>query len=125
MFDCEVRAIEPDVIAWRRHLHQYPEVSFEEVATTLWLEARLRYLEQGKDRNHWAERGDSAHPLLAWLADLRGQLTLLAPLVLHRRSMGLYCHGFFVLVRALCGALVWRCPPLNNARPLSMNTGDP
>ena len=42
MFDCEVRAIEPDLIAWRRHLHQNPEVSFEEVETTLWLEARLR-----------------------------------------------------------------------------------
>lgn len=42
MFDPEVRAIEPDLIHWRRHLHQHPEVSFEETQTTLWLEQRLR-----------------------------------------------------------------------------------
>ena len=42
MIDPEVRAIEPDLIRWRRHLHQHPEVSFEETQTTLWLEQRLR-----------------------------------------------------------------------------------
>jgi len=42
MFDPEVRAIEPHLIAWRRHMHQHPEVSFEETQTTLWLLARLR-----------------------------------------------------------------------------------
>ena len=42
MFDPEVRAIEPELIHWRRHLHQHPEVSFEETLTTLWLEQRLR-----------------------------------------------------------------------------------
>lgn len=42
MFDPEVRAIEPELITWRRHLHQHPEVSFEETQTTLWLLARLR-----------------------------------------------------------------------------------
>ncbi|MEZ4626618.1 MAG: hypothetical protein R2912_00385 [Eubacteriales bacterium] len=42
MFDPEVRAIESDLIRWRRHLHQHPEVSFEETQTTLWLEQRLR-----------------------------------------------------------------------------------
>ncbi|HWQ98348.1 MAG TPA: amidohydrolase [Clostridia bacterium] len=44
MFDPEVRAIEPELIAWRRHLHQHPEVSFEETQTTLWLFERLREL---------------------------------------------------------------------------------
>ena len=44
MFDPEVRAIEPELIAWRRHLHQHPEVSFEETQTTLWLVERLREL---------------------------------------------------------------------------------
>ena len=44
MFDSEVRAIEPELIAWRRHLHQHPEVSFEETQTTLWLVERLREL---------------------------------------------------------------------------------
>lgn len=42
MYDPEVRAIEPDLIAWRRYLHQNPEVSFEEVNTTRWLEQKLR-----------------------------------------------------------------------------------
>lgn len=47
MFDPEVRAIEPELIAWRRHLHQHPEVSFEETQTTLWLVERLH--EMGVD----------------------------------------------------------------------------
>ncbi|MBA4348080.1 MAG: amidohydrolase [Clostridiales bacterium] len=42
MFDPEVRAIEPDLITWRRYLHEHPEVSFEETQTTLWILARLR-----------------------------------------------------------------------------------
>ncbi|NLI53994.1 MAG: amidohydrolase [Clostridiales bacterium] len=43
----EVRALEETVVEWRRHMHRYPEVSFEEVETTAWLEARLR--ERGVD----------------------------------------------------------------------------
>jgi len=42
MFDPEVAALEPDLIIWRRHLHQNPEVSFEEINTTRWLEQMLR-----------------------------------------------------------------------------------
>ena len=42
MFDPEVRALEQDVITWRRHMHQNPEVSFEEVETTRFLEGLLR-----------------------------------------------------------------------------------
>lgn len=42
MFDPEVRAIETELIDWRRYLHQNPELSFEETQTTLWLERRLR-----------------------------------------------------------------------------------
>jgi len=42
MFDPEVRALEPDVIAWRRHMHRFPEVSFEETQTTRFLEELLR-----------------------------------------------------------------------------------
>ena len=42
MFDPEVCAIEPDLIAWRRHMHQNPEVAFEETQTTEYLEAFLR-----------------------------------------------------------------------------------
>ena len=42
MFDPEVAALEPDLIIWRRYLHQNPEVSFEEINTTRWLEQMLR-----------------------------------------------------------------------------------
>ncbi len=42
MFDAEVRAIEQDLIAWRRHMHQNPELSFEETQTTEYLEELLR-----------------------------------------------------------------------------------
>ena len=42
MFDSEVRAVEADMIAWRRHMHQNPEVSFEETETTRYLEELLR-----------------------------------------------------------------------------------
>jgi amidohydrolase len=41
-FDPEVRALEPKLIGWRRHLHQNPEVSFQEWETTAWLEHILR-----------------------------------------------------------------------------------
>lgn len=44
-----------------------------------WLEERLLFLAQGGDRKAWAESGDQAHPMLAWLAALRGQFALLAP----------------------------------------------
>jgi amidohydrolase len=42
MFDSEVRAIEAEMIAWRRHMHQNPELSFAESQTTRYLEALLR-----------------------------------------------------------------------------------
>ena len=41
MFDPEVRALNENVIAWRRHIHQRPEISFEEVETTRYLEEQL------------------------------------------------------------------------------------
>lgn len=41
-FDSEVQVLEPKLIGWRRHLHQYPEVSFQEVETTAWLERTLQ-----------------------------------------------------------------------------------
>ena len=44
MFEPEVRALEPRLIAWRRHMHQYPEISFEETETTNWLERELRQI---------------------------------------------------------------------------------
>ncbi len=44
MFDSEVRALEGRMIDWRRRLHANPELSFEEVETTAFLERALREL---------------------------------------------------------------------------------
>ena len=33
-FEQDIKGILPQVIAWRRHFHQYPEISFQEVETT-------------------------------------------------------------------------------------------
>ena len=41
-FEPEVRALEPKLLEWRRHMHQFPEISFEEVETTAYLERILR-----------------------------------------------------------------------------------
>ena len=46
-FEPKVRALEPKLIEWRRHMHQHPEISFEEVETTAYLECILR--EMGVD----------------------------------------------------------------------------
>ena len=37
MFAKDIEEILPQVIAWRRHFHEYPESSFNEVATTEFL----------------------------------------------------------------------------------------
>ena len=42
MISKEVLALEPDVIAWRRHMHQNPELSFQEVNTTAYLTEELK-----------------------------------------------------------------------------------
>ena len=34
--------VEPEVIQWRHHLHRHPELSFQEVATTAFIEEKLR-----------------------------------------------------------------------------------
>ena len=39
-----VAAIQPQVIAWRRHLHQYPELSNREVKTAEYVANHLRKL---------------------------------------------------------------------------------
>jgi amidohydrolase len=38
------RALEPDLVAWRRELHRHPELGFEEVRTAAFVERRLRDL---------------------------------------------------------------------------------
>lgn len=35
-------ALAPQLSAWRRHLHQHPELSFQEVQTSAWIERQLR-----------------------------------------------------------------------------------
>jgi ATP-dependent exoDNAse (exonuclease V) beta subunit len=48
-------------------------------APETWLEDRLRYLQAGGSPAEWREAGAEAHPLLARIAQLRGQLPVLAP----------------------------------------------
>ncbi|EQD64592.1 hypothetical protein B1A_08786 [mine drainage metagenome] len=38
----EAQALAPELTAWRRHLHENPELSFEEFETTDFLEKTLR-----------------------------------------------------------------------------------
>lgn len=41
MFDSVVRSIQDEVIAWRRHFHKYPEISFLEFKTSDYIEEKL------------------------------------------------------------------------------------
>lgn len=41
MFEEDIKAILPQVIEWRRHIHRYPELSFQEVETTKYLQAEI------------------------------------------------------------------------------------
>lgn len=41
-YDPVVKAIEHELISWRRHLHQFPELSFKEFETTDFIEEKLR-----------------------------------------------------------------------------------
>lgn len=45
MISKEVLALESDMISWRRHLHQYPELSFQEVRTTAYLTGILEKID--------------------------------------------------------------------------------
>jgi hypothetical protein len=38
----EVKAVEAQLIAWRRYLHAHPELSFKEVETAKYIAAQLR-----------------------------------------------------------------------------------
>lgn len=37
-----LKRLYPDMIRWRRHLHQYPELSYQEKKTSAWIASRLR-----------------------------------------------------------------------------------
>ncbi|RPI39025.1 MAG: DNA helicase UvrD, partial [Betaproteobacteria bacterium] len=65
-----------------------------------WLADRLRYLQAGGDSARWREAGEGAHPLLARIAELRGQARLLSP----RAAMELVIAQCDLPGRVLC----WR-----------------
>ena len=44
----KVQNILPQCIAWRRHLHMHPELSFEEVETTAFLLEELGKIQIGR-----------------------------------------------------------------------------
>jgi metal-dependent amidase/aminoacylase/carboxypeptidase family protein len=64
----------PDVLAWRRHLHRYPELAFEEQRTAAYVAERL--VELGLRPMHptptsvLAELGSGDGPTIALRADL-------------------------------------------------------
>jgi amidohydrolase len=71
-----VTAIEPDLVAWRRHLHAQPELSFKEFETSRFVAERLRSF-GGIEVSHVSEtgvmgrlRGTSAGPTIALRADI-------------------------------------------------------
>lgn len=48
-------------------------------APEVWLADRLAHLQRGESRGSWRETGEHAHPMVASLAALRGELPLLTP----------------------------------------------
>ncbi|WP_318653393.1 M20 family metallopeptidase [Paenibacillus rhizovicinus] len=40
--DAQLQTAYPEMVAWRRYLHQHPELSFQEKETSRWIAARLR-----------------------------------------------------------------------------------
>lgn len=44
-----------------------------------WLLDRLQHLQAGRERDTWRETGETAHPILATLLQMRAELSLLAP----------------------------------------------
>ncbi|CAJ1001602.1 MULTISPECIES: amidohydrolase [Bacillales] len=52
-----LREIEPQMVAWRRHLHQYPELSFQEEKTPAMIADILRQLEFDEVRTGVGGRG--------------------------------------------------------------------
>ena len=76
MFSEEVLKLEPDIIAWRRHLHQYPELSFQETKTTAYLTEILEQIDgielefPTKTGVVAVLKGDEPGPVLALRADI-------------------------------------------------------
>src|SRR3954468_3674470 len=62
-----------DVVAWRRHLHRHPEVSFEERETSAWIAERLEEIglpvERPTETSVLARLG-SGPPVVALRADI-------------------------------------------------------
>ncbi len=53
----EVMAIESQLVSWRRHLHQYPELSFQEYQTADFVAEKLKEIEGVSVQEHIANTG--------------------------------------------------------------------
>ncbi|WP_397334500.1 amidohydrolase [Paenibacillus sp. 1011MAR3C5] len=68
----------PDMVRWRRHLHQHPELSFREKETSLWIAGRLEELGCEVRKNVGGHgliatiRGELPGPVIALRADIDG-----------------------------------------------------
>ncbi len=75
LFKDSVGAAIPKVIEWRRHLHQYPEPSFEEFKTTEYIIEQIKGLSELSSKS-FAYRGcgpakwRQAGPVIAFRADI-------------------------------------------------------
>ncbi|MGF1575818.1 MAG: M20 family metallopeptidase, partial [Cyanophyceae cyanobacterium] len=72
----EVQALAPDLVTWRRHLHQYPELGFQEAKTSAYIQFLLTQWgvefrsEVAKTGIVATIRGDQDGPTLAIRADM-------------------------------------------------------
>ncbi len=71
-----IEAVYPEMVQWRRYLHQYPELSFQETKTSQWIFDRLRQwgieAEKGRRGNQVTATiyGDQPGPTVALRADM-------------------------------------------------------
>jgi amidohydrolase len=75
--DASIDKVEPSVIAWRRHIHQNPELSFQEVKTAAYVAERLRAIGGlevqtgvGKTGVKAVLKGGKPGPVIALRADM-------------------------------------------------------
>lgn len=76
-----IKDYEPDIIAWRRHLHRHPELSFEEVETTKYIASQLEEMGIPYEINTEKNTG-----LIGWIdGGRRGRPWPFAPILMRCR----------------------------------------
>ncbi|MBH5316781.1 amidohydrolase [Paenibacillus sp. GSMTC-2017] len=74
--DLKLQELYPDMVRWRRHLHQFPELSFKENETSQWIAERLEEIGCSVERNIGGHGlvakiiGEKPGPIIALRADI-------------------------------------------------------